>query len=163
MRRCGCSIACLLGPDLAQLDVNTKLPIAARRCHEQFEKLFVLRYAEEFGAGLVLPKNKTRLHLDYRPASPSLRGCASRLGSSFDLPDVTVLTSPLKRLRDLGERCAAELSGYSRKSAAGKVDSNTLEGLSELPFHFMAGSLSTQDSQSSQNGACVRPAPGGSP
>ncbi|MDP2030571.1 MAG: TerB N-terminal domain-containing protein [Thiobacillus sp.] len=71
-------------------DPTTRLKTAAQRCPEEFKRAFLNEYSKKFGAGLLLPQNKTRLKVSYRPASPSLQGSA-HLEKHFDLPDVTVL------------------------------------------------------------------------
>lgn len=113
---------------------NGWLPTAARRCQSEFRRLFAIRYAQTYGEGLILPKNKTKLRFDYHAASASFHGWRHSLGIEFDLPDVTVLTSPLKKLRVIAENCCVELSGYSRRMAKPGVDPDSLECIAELPY-----------------------------
>src|SRR3546814_6018514 len=47
--------------------INLRMP--AVRCAEQFEKLFTEHYTAAFGAGMVLPCNRTKLKFVYRAAS----------------------------------------------------------------------------------------------
>jgi tellurite resistance protein len=74
------------------------------------------------------------LKLDYTPASASFRGSSQRHALAFDLPDASVLTSPLKTLRQVSEQCSEELAAYARRM--GKVGSNaqTLEAVVDLPY-----------------------------
>lgn len=115
-------------------DTNERIPVAATRCREEFSRLFAARYAAAFGRGLILPKNKTRLRIDYNPASASFVGTERNVRREFNLPDVTVLTSPLKKLREVAEGCCAELSAFSRRSAKAKADLNELEWVADLPY-----------------------------
>lgn len=112
-------------------DPSTRLRTAATRCREHFEQLFIARYREAFGAGMNLPKNRTRLKFDYRPASPGFRW--GELTRAFDLPDVSVLTSPVKRLQALAEECTKELEGYSRTIAKDPAKATTFDAMLELP------------------------------
>jgi tellurite resistance protein len=90
-------------------EVGLRTP--AQRCPEEFRQLFVLRYQEAFGEGLRLRPNKTRLKVDYHPASASFGGAVTL---TADLPDVTRTKATLDRLRALAEQCSQELDPYSR-------------------------------------------------
>lgn len=115
-------------------DTTARLPIAARRCKSEFRRLFAIRYRETCGEGLLLPRNKTKLRFDYHPASASFHGWRRSLAYDFDLPDVTVLSSPVKKLRAIAEGCCEELGGYSRRLARAGIDANGLECIAELPY-----------------------------
>ena len=84
----------------------------ARRCENEFNLLFKLRYKSRFGDGLKIKPNKTRLRLDYHTASASLRG--DNQSVELDLPDVSLLKTPVKKLMDLAESCTRELEPLSR-------------------------------------------------
>ena len=84
----------------------------ARRCENEFNLLFKLRYKSRFGDGLKIKPNKTRLRLDYHTASASLRGDSQSV--ELDLPDVSLLKTPVKKLMDLAESCTRELEPLSR-------------------------------------------------
>jgi uncharacterized tellurite resistance protein B-like protein len=118
---------------LVWVTTSGSLGTPARRCPAEFEQLFATRYRERFGDGLVLPKNRTRLKLDYRPASPSFRG-AAELSVAPDLPDVSVLTSPLRKLDELADKVCDELSRFSRAVGKDPQAAQSFEGLVELPF-----------------------------
>ena len=61
----------------AMLDptVSKRMPVA--RCQEEFGVLFHHRYAQQYGEGIILPVNKTRLQIGYQPASSGLRDGAT--------------------------------------------------------------------------------------
>ncbi|MEN9306451.1 MAG: hypothetical protein RL173_383 [Fibrobacterota bacterium] len=86
----------------------------ATRCVTEFDKLFEIEYARKFGAGLLLPQNKTKLKLGYRPASSALADIREVILTFGDLPDVTVLTKPINDLWQLAEEVTAQLESYSR-------------------------------------------------
>ena len=77
---------------------------AVGRCPEIFEALFKAKYAEAHGDGLRLPVNRTKLKLAYHPASASLRG-QELTRSLGDLPDVSALSAPVKKLQELVNAC----------------------------------------------------------
>ena len=100
----------------------------ARRCESEFDQLFKLRYQETFGDGLMIKPNKTKLQLEYHPASSSLRGYQS---VKLELPDVSRLKAPVKKLMNLAELCTDELESYSR--FLGKPE-NSRESLAAIAF-----------------------------
>lgn len=83
----------------------------ARRCAKEFAVLFKQRYTIKYGDGMIIKPNKTRLRLDYRPASPSLPGVSLPVS---DLPDPSALKGPVKKIVTLAEVCTDELDAYSR-------------------------------------------------
>jgi len=119
-----------------KLDPNISIRTAARRCPEYFEKLFEIKYAEKFGAGLIVRPNKTKLKVVYRPASTGCRGInSSLLTKTFgEIPDVSILTVPLNKLQELVFAANNELAPFSRAIAKNTEAKNTLESLIYLPL-----------------------------
>lgn len=117
----------------ARHDPNTYLRTPATRCPEQFSKLFELKYAEAFGMGIVLPKNKTKLKFVYRPASAGFHGYREIKLNFGETPDVTVLTAPISKLRQVVEAATQELDAYSRYLGRNPEAGVSLEGLLQLP------------------------------
>lgn len=114
-------------------DPTTRLRTPATRCREQFEQLFAAKYRGAFGEGMQLPKNRTRLRFDYKPASPGFRWGTGELTRAFELPDLSVLTSPVKKLQVIAEECTKELEGYSRTIAKDPAKAATFDSTLELP------------------------------
>ncbi|MGL4734496.1 MAG: TerB N-terminal domain-containing protein, partial [Enterovibrio sp.] len=83
----------------------------ARRCADEFASLFQQQYTAQFGDGMCVKPNKTRLTIHYYPASASLRDCTLE---QPDLPDPYVLKAPIKKLIAIAEQCTESLSAYSR-------------------------------------------------
>lgn len=104
----------------------------ATRCPDEFASLWMERYGETFGKGLVLPKNKTKLKAQYRPASSGFGGQAVDL-TFGDLPDVAAMTAPVKKLQELAERCTDELAAYSRLLGKEPALKGSLEAALLLP------------------------------
>ena len=102
----------------------------ARRCPVEFDMLFKMRYRSKFGDGLEITPNRTRLQLDYFPASASLRGYQSL---RLDLPDVSRLKGPVKKLIPLAESCASELDPFSRFVGRPGNTYDSLSALALLP------------------------------
>lgn len=115
-------------------DPTTRLRTPAARCPDEFKALFFNRYAVVFGSGMALPRNKTQLKFERRAASPSfeLRGQGHVL--QFDLPDVSVLTSPVKKLQEVAEWCYPKLDSYSRYVRKEGANKESFDAILELPL-----------------------------
>lgn len=116
-----------------KLDPTSYLRTPATRCGEEFDKLFVRKYQETFGEGLVLPKNRTKLKLVHRPASAGFHGFDELRLTFGDTPDVTVLTAPITKLRLVVEAATKELEPFSRFVGKNPDARHALEGLLQLP------------------------------
>lgn len=117
----------------AKLEPGVSLRTPATRCAEQFDTLFVQKYEELFGPGMPLPRNRTKLKLVYRPASAGFHGYTEPTLTFGDMPDVSVLTGPLKKLQTLVETVTKELEPYSRFLGKNASNKDSLEGLLQLP------------------------------
>lgn len=115
-----------------RLSPESSLRTAATRCPDEFERLFIQRYHEVLGPGLVLKKNRTKLKFVYRAASGGLRGANITMGFG-DIPDVTALTAPIRKLVEIATQCTDELGPYSRLLGKDSSAAGALEGLLLLP------------------------------
>jgi hypothetical protein len=88
-------------------DNNLKKP--ARRCGYEFSQMFKRLYSKKYGNGIVVKPNKTRLKIEYFPASPSLRGITL---PQQDLPDPSNLKGPVNKLIAIADECTAELVSH---------------------------------------------------
>lgn len=114
-------------------DRSVSLGTVPRRCPDEFRKMFGVVYAERYGAGLTLPKNRTMLRLEYRPASRSLLGRQENLTVEAGLPDVSVLSSPVRKLAEVAEQACERLGRYSRIIGKDPGAAGSFEALVELP------------------------------
>jgi hypothetical protein len=115
-----------------RLSPEYHLRTAATRCPREFQQLFLQRYQESFGPGLILPKNRTRLKLVYQAASAGIRGDAATIAFG-DIPDVTALTAPIRTLGEIATRCTDELGSYSRLVGKTPSAAESFDGLLLLP------------------------------
>lgn len=115
-----------------RLSPEIYLRTAAIRCPDEFARLFAQRYHEVLGPGLLLPKNRTKLKFVYQAASAGLRGSSITLAFG-DIPDVTALTAPIKKLAEIVTQCTEELGSYSRLVGKDPSAASGLEGLLLLP------------------------------
>lgn len=90
-----------------------RLRTPAQRCPKELEELFRIRYAEAFpGGGLKVKPNRTKIQASYHPSSPTFLGSVAL--SLPNLPDVTSLTAPLRKLQEIVDRTQQDLDVYSR-------------------------------------------------
>jgi uncharacterized tellurite resistance protein B-like protein len=129
----------------ARSDPRIVFPKAAQRCSTEFAKLFRIAYAAQYGQGMKLPVNRTKLRIAYRPASGGFRGTEIALPLG-DLPDITAVVAPAKKLESLVEECAAQLAPYSRYVAKSPENRSSLESILLLPRALWPDSaVSTMD------------------
>jgi len=94
-----------------RLDPEIRLRTPARRCPEEFDTLFKRTYGARYGEGVRLKVCKRTLCLEYRPASASF---GRMILVPTDLPDVTSLVGPRRKLTQLASECDDELAAFSR-------------------------------------------------
>lgn len=116
----------------------------ARRCELEFDQIFSLRYKKKFDKGLVIAPNKTKVQLEYYPASSSLRGSH---GIKLDLPDASRLKAPVKKLMALAEECTVELEAYSRFIGKPENSRDSLAAAAYLPADLAVNSSNRQFDQ----------------
>lgn len=109
-------------------EYNLKTP--ARRCIYEFSQMFTRIYNYKYGDGLVIKPNKTRLKIEYYPASSSLRGISL---PQQDLPDPSNLKGPINKLIAIADECTDELDPYSRYLAKAETSRTDIEAVLLLP------------------------------
>ncbi|MCY4622318.1 MAG: TerB N-terminal domain-containing protein [bacterium] len=116
---------------------ETNLRTSAQRCPTEFDELFMARYRTRYRGGMKIRRPAHDLRIGYDAASHGFRGFTipsvhglmgdERLGGDFEfgyggtveialdgIPDVSLLTAPIRRLWKLARECADELDAYSR-------------------------------------------------
>ena len=112
-------------------------------CPVEFNRLFELRYGHVFGQGMSIPKNKTLLKLEHRPASPTFAASFSRTIEP-PLPDVTVISyssfsgrrNPNIDFDEVAQYCFDRLSTYSRFIRSNPQSATTFDAIVELPVEL---------------------------
>jgi uncharacterized tellurite resistance protein B-like protein len=92
-------------------DPRTRIPGPVERCSKQFEALFTHEYERRFAPGIILPSNKTRMRITYKPASASF---GRLLSETLDLPDVAVLSTTYSKLNAVAQDCFERLDAFGR-------------------------------------------------
>nr|WP_245180633.1 TerB N-terminal domain-containing protein [Cupriavidus sp. LEh25] len=116
-----------------KLDPRSLLRTPTLRCAQEFNSLFKLKYLAALGDGLVLPRNRTKLKLVYRAASAGFRGVDEPRLTFGDIPDVSVLAAPFKKLHEIAEAATNELESLSRYLGRNPGARSTVEALLLLP------------------------------
>ena len=109
-------------------DYNLKK--AARRCDYEFNQIFSRIYVNKYGEGIIVKPNKTRLKIEYHPASSTLRGISL---PQDDLPDPSKLKGPVNKLIALADECTAKLDAYSRYLGKQDTKRTDIEAVLLLP------------------------------
>jgi hypothetical protein len=104
---------------------------AFTRCPDAFISLFKAEFDKHFSGALKLPDIKTRIKVVHRPASSSFVGAI--FTSELDLPDISILSEPVTKLREIGDTCSSVLAPLSRFLAAKPDKANSLEALLLTP------------------------------
>lgn len=113
-------------------DERMYLRTPAQRCENEFKVLFTAQYAEQFGEGLKLPVNKTKLKALYKPASGSFGYGHTEL-TGANLPDVTILDGPFNKLKAIAETATAQLEPFSRFIGKNPGKRDSMDALVLLP------------------------------
>lgn len=109
-------------------DYNLKKP--AQRCDYEFSQMFTRHYNKKYGDGIVVKPNKTRLIIEYYPASSSLRSLSL---PQQDLPNPSNLKAPVNKLITIADECTAALDAYSRYLAKPDTSQTDIEAILLLP------------------------------
>lgn len=106
------------------------------RCGAEFDELFCLRYRQRHGAGLTLRNVRSRIAVQYRPASA---GIASLQVEVPDISDVFNGASATRKLADLAAGVTEELDAYSRWVGRNPEGRGTLPAAALLPAELLNG------------------------
>ncbi|MFA3761105.1 tellurite resistance TerB family protein [Yersinia sp. 2466 StPb PI] len=117
--------------------------ISMAHCADIFSSLFQQRYREQYGDGFLLPINKTKLLIFYRPASAGLMG-QEFFQQMGELPNVAVCKAHRDKLRPIFESCQHDLDIYNRFASVNPKKKMSLEGQLLLPMPLWSAALKTE-------------------
>jgi uncharacterized tellurite resistance protein B-like protein len=117
---------------------------AARRCKNEFQQLFFLKFKEYFANGILIKPNNTRLNIEYQAAS---RSTGYYQWDNTNLPDPSILKRPLENLITIAEQCTDQLGDYSRYLAREDSSRDDFSALMLLPAELFNVSRSPVISQ----------------
>lgn len=104
------------------------------RCRAEFHKLFKIKYVQQFGLGMRIEANRTKLKVVYRPASAGFRGASDITLTLGELPDVTALSTPINKLQAIVDACSEDLDAFSRFVGRYPDRGTSLGALIQLPI-----------------------------
>lgn len=114
---------------------ETSIRTPMQRCEREFRELFAIRYARDYGDGLLVKPTRSKLKFAITPASASFGG---QIEVATDLPDIAASNAPLAKFRQLAEGCAADLDAFSRWSGRNSNAPKTLAAVALLPRELAA-------------------------
>jgi uncharacterized tellurite resistance protein B-like protein len=120
--------------EVARQDVRTTRSVVVDRAPKQFMSLFMQKYRERFGDGMMLNVAARERLIEYHPASPSLLELrySSAALAPVRIPDVLGIQSQFKDLVQIWSECIKELRAYSRVLGKG-ADITTRDAFEALP------------------------------
>jgi hypothetical protein len=104
--------------------------IAYSRCLDEVKRLFVLRYQQRFGNGIVLKPLNNECSILYRPASAGFGG---QFEFKQAVPDVDIMTSQMKEIELIATECRDELAAYGRYVIRHPEGKDSLAAAAMLP------------------------------
>ncbi|AHM74024.1 tellurite resistance TerB family protein [Yersinia hibernica] len=117
--------------------------ISMAHCADIFSTLFCQRYQQQYGDGFLLPVNKTKLQIFYRPASAGLMG-QEFFQQIADLPNVAVCKAHRDKLRAIFAACQQDLDIYNRFASVNPKKKMSLEGQLLMPMALWSAALTTE-------------------
>ena len=115
---------------------ETRLRTPAKRCEAEFDELFKIRYRARFRYGIKMRRPARSLQLLYGAASGGFSGGVSVTLDA--IPDITSVSGPINKLKDLSEQCTYELDLYSRFIGRRPDEAGTGAAISLLPDVLLA-------------------------
>jgi tellurite resistance protein len=116
---------------------DTSLRTPASRCFDELRQLWAARFAEAYPQGLAVRPPKARIKQVYRAAS----GQFTSNVSIDQLPDITAVSAPIARLRDLLDGCTDELDPLSRLLGRQPDARGTIAAAAVAPPPLLEGPL----------------------
>ena len=118
---------------------QSALRTPATRCRSEFDELFTRRYQARFGDGMKVRRPARKVKLFYGAASGGIRGEVGEVSVTVDaIPDITSVSGPINKLKDLGAECIDELDAYSRFLGRRPDEAATAAAIALLPDELLA-------------------------
>jgi uncharacterized tellurite resistance protein B-like protein len=116
-------------------EIHLRTP--ARRCPEEFVRLFKIRYSEGNGEGLVVRSDKSKIRQKYHAASAGIGTVSLRMES---IPEIFNRKAPGRKLTALFNSVTDELDAYSRWIGRNPEKIGSLASSALLPSVLLSGS-----------------------
>lgn len=116
---------------IAERDARTTSSVIVGRHHEEFQKLFKLKYLQQYEKGMVLVAAKRAKTVDYFPASGSLHRYSQQLSNLPKCPHVMGKPAQFKPLISIWNESIDSLKTFSRASrkSSGEMTTAVYEAL----------------------------------
>ena len=106
----------------------------ASRCPVEYRNLFLQKYHEAFGEGIILPDDAKQLNISHRTASPTFQYGNREFSKSIDLPDISFSSIRMDKLHRVAQDCESSLNNYSRLVGKDASLIGGPEAIIELPI-----------------------------
>ena len=110
-----------------------RVGVVTSRCLEEFQALFVTRYRETYGDGLIVKPVGKKLRVEYRAASAGIQTATI----VTDLPDVFGQKSQAKKVLAVAEGAVADLDAFGRFLGRNPDGRGTLSAAALLPAELL--------------------------
>ncbi len=120
----------------AQYDSRVRRRTPLVRYPEYFDRLFVEKYAEIYGAGIINKPCKNLIDVSFWSISPAIRRGRIDLAGGAKFPAITERDLPFQKIQAVVDACAGELSDYSRHLQSNPEQIGTIQALLFLPEMF---------------------------
>jgi tellurite resistance protein len=105
----------------------------AERCPSEFQRLFLLRYKQKYGDGLIVRPLQRTVTMSYHPATAAL----DTIEVPTAIPDVLTAAIPTRALAALVESCTNDLDAYSRLMGRNPEAAGTAAAAAVLPIELL--------------------------
>ncbi|WP_414470629.1 TerB N-terminal domain-containing protein [Microvirga sp. M2] len=116
-------------------DIYLRTP--AKRCFDELVALWRIRFVLKYPKGMSVPPPRKRLKISYKAASGTFDAAVDLSISGAELPDISGLAAPVRKLTDLLETCTDALDPYSRILGRRPEAKGTIEALMALPQELL--------------------------
>ena len=114
---------------------DTYLRTPAQRCFEELKELWHRRFDAAWPTGFNFTAPKARIKYSYRAAAANFTATIAL----DQLPDVSSLTGPVKRFRELLDRCVEDVDAYSRFLGRNPEKKGSIGAAALLPVELQDG------------------------
>jgi tellurite resistance protein len=119
---------------------DTYLRTPAQRCFEELKELWRRRFDAAWPTGFNVTPPKARIKYSYRAAAANFTAAIAL----DQLPDVSSLGGPVKRFRELLDRCVEDIDAYSRFLGRNPEKKGSIGAAALLPVELQDGEAAAE-------------------
>lgn len=116
-----------------RLHPESQVRTVVRRCPEEFQALFRVKFVDRFPTGLIVNKPKRMLKGTYEAASSEFKTKITPTIGGKELPDISGLRKPVTIAQEIADEAMSELDKFSRYLSRKPEGRGSLEAHALLP------------------------------